>query len=308
MREKILNSLVWYELKDCPQAYNCVYVWKNKINDKIYVGMAKDLHKRNNKHIIEYVSERQWDKPFYKSLRKYGIENYNIAIIIENVESTEDLSELEKYYIKKTEALINNFTGYNVHEGGKGGWTTKGYDQEKKEQHCKKLSESAIGKTHSDNTKEKIKNWWSNLSDEEKDYRINKLHGANKGHNIFSRCTDDEKEQICKKIGESVKTAWENKSDAEKKEIFKKHSDYMKKLWSIMSDEEKTKIIKRGEDHPRSKKVFCPELNEYFESCGIASKKYNICASSIIRCANGKYKSAGKHPETGEKLTWRYVD
>ena len=82
----------------------------------------------------------------------------------------------------------------------------------------------------------------------------------------------------------------------------------MKKLWSIRSDEEKTKIIKRGEDHPRSKKVFCPELNEYFESCGIASKKYNICASSIIRCANGEYKSAGKHPETGEKLTWRYVD
>ena len=78
----------------------------------------------------------------------------NLLVHKQNVLLQQGKSDIEPPdYIEKTEALINNFTGYNVHEGGKGGWTTKGYDQEKKEQHCKKLSESAISKTHSDNTK-----------------------------------------------------------------------------------------------------------------------------------------------------------
>ena len=37
--------------------------------------------------------------------------------------------------------------------------------------------------------------------------------------------------------------------------------------------------------------------------CGI---KYNIDISSIVKCCKGKIKSAGKHPDTGEKLIWEY--
>ena len=50
--------------------------------------------------------------------------------------------------------------------------------------------------------------------------------------------------------------------------------------------------------------VYCPELNEEFTSIIEASVKYNVNKTSIGYCLNGKQKHAGKHPVTGEKLSW----
>ena len=50
--------------------------------------------------------------------------------------------------------------------------------------------------------------------------------------------------------------------------------------------------------------VYCPELNEEFTSIIEASAKYNVNKTSIGYCLNGKQKHAGKHPVTGEKLSW----
>lgn len=36
-------------------------------------------------------------------------------------------------------------------------------------------------------------------------------------------------------------------------------------------------------------------------------KKYRIDQSDITKCCNGKKKTAGVHPQTGERLTWRYA-
>jgi len=57
-----------------------------------------------------------------------------------------------------------------------------------------------------------------------------------------------------------------------------------------------------------SKQVICITTNEIFKSQTNASKKYYISPSGISSCCNGKQKSAGKHPETGEKLKWMYYD
>lgn len=50
--------------------------------------------------------------------------------------------------------------------------------------------------------------------------------------------------------------------------------------------------------------VYCPELDEEFITMKEASDKYNINKTSIGYCLNGKQKHAGKHPVTGEPLTW----
>lgn len=50
--------------------------------------------------------------------------------------------------------------------------------------------------------------------------------------------------------------------------------------------------------------VYCPELGVTFNSSTMASKKTGIRRDSIRKCITGKLKSAGKHPVTGEKLTW----
>ncbi len=37
-------------------------------------------------------------------------------------------------------------------------------------------------------------------------------------------------------------------------------------------------------------------------------EKYNIKTSGISACCRGDRKSAGKHPITGEKMVWKYID
>ncbi len=50
--------------------------------------------------------------------------------------------------------------------------------------------------------------------------------------------------------------------------------------------------------------IYCPELNEEFESIKDAAYKLGINRTSIGCCLNGKQKHAGKHPVTGELLSW----
>lgn len=63
------------------------------------------------------------------------------------------------------------------------------------------------------------------------------------------------------------------------------------------SDEWKQKI---------NKKVICLETKQVFNSIGEAEEW--IGKGEISACCRGKQKSAGKHPETGEKLHWMYYE
>ena len=85
-----------------------------------------------------------------------------------------------------------------------------------------------------------------------------------------------------------------------------------------MSDEVKSKISskltgitrtdetkqKMSDNHANKHPVFCPQLNEYFNTMSDVTEKYGIPRSNIDKCIKGQRKSAGKHPITGEKLTW----
>lgn len=54
------------------------------------------------------------------------------------------------------------------------------------------------------------------------------------------------------------------------------------------------------------KKVRCKNTGEVFNSINEARRKYGNVA--IWDCCNKKRKSAGKHPITGEKLIWEYLE
>lgn len=56
-----------------------------------------------------------------------------------------------------------------------------------------------------------------------------------------------------------------------------------------------------------SKRVLCITTNEEFESICAAARYYNIPQANISYCLQGKRKSAGKHPETKEKMLWKFV-
>ena len=64
----------------------------------------------------------------------------------------------------------------------------------------------------------------------------------------------------------------------------------------------------KGSKNGSSRKVQCITTGKKFNTLKEAAEYYSINIDNISKCCRGKQKSAGKHPDTGEKLKWRYID
>ena len=108
---------------------------------------------------------------------------------------------------------------------------------------------------------------------------------------------------------------WVSMSEYEKKQIksidwdiieHKNRSEAAKRAGkggsTFCSEETRKKIGEANKKYGTS--VYCPQLDESFITMKAASEKYNICRESIRACLCGKQKHAGKHPVTGEPLSW----
>lgn len=62
-----------------------VYKFTNKINGKAYIGQSVDIFQRVKDHehraFTNYLSNREYNKSFYRALRKYGMENFDFEIL-----------------------------------------------------------------------------------------------------------------------------------------------------------------------------------------------------------------------------------
>ena len=74
-----------------------IYIHKNKINGKIYVGQTS--YKNPNSR-WRYGEGYKKSVKFYNSIKKYGWENFE-HLILEECDTLEKANEREKYYIKK---------------------------------------------------------------------------------------------------------------------------------------------------------------------------------------------------------------
>lgn len=54
--------------------------------------------------------------------------------------------------------------------------------------------------------------------------------------------------------------------------------------------------------------IYCPELDETFWGLQEVCDKYGFTKPNISKCLKGERKHSGKHPVTGEKLTWQYLE
>lgn len=90
---------------------------------------------------------------------------------------------------------------------------------------------------------------------------------------------------------------------ARKKQVGEKNPFYGKHH----TEESKRKIseAKKGQGN---KAIYCITTGEYFNSIKEASQKYNILPCDISKNCNKHRKSAGKHPITGEKMVWCFVE
>ena len=117
-----------------------IYLFRNKINEKCYVGQALKIRKRFLQHMSKYRGNSSY--PLYQALHKYGLENFEFEILetferLNSEELKDILNKREIYWIEYYESYK---TGYNQTLGGEAtyGWIPS-------EETRKKLSESLKG-------------------------------------------------------------------------------------------------------------------------------------------------------------------
>lgn len=91
-----------------------IYVIRNTVNDKVYVGQAKNAAERWLKHLS--AARRGYNYVISKAMRKHGIQNFYYQILEYQVENYD---ERECYWIEKLCSRVPN--GYNVTPGGSSG-------------------------------------------------------------------------------------------------------------------------------------------------------------------------------------------
>lgn len=106
--------------------YGRIYVIRNKINDKVYIGQTHvSLKLRFNNHLS--AARRGLGYVIGKAIRKHGEENFYIELLEECL--IEELNDREIYWIRFFNSTNNKF-GYNMSIGGNVTRTTRNLDEQ----------------------------------------------------------------------------------------------------------------------------------------------------------------------------------
>lgn len=173
----------------------CVYMHKNKINNKVYIGLTNDTKNRwraNGKGYKNYENDNP--RPFYNAIKKYGWDNFEQIILSDNL-SYEEACEEEIKHIRKHKSTQKKY-GYNVSEGGNGGRIYKVHPK------------GMLGKSHSQETRIQQSKLMKQLNEEGKTGAVwlsghpkgmlGKKHSMETKKAISSKCK--EKNINCKKM------------------------------------------------------------------------------------------------------------
>jgi group I intron endonuclease len=143
-----INQYDTVEEKEKGQACH-VYMAKNTINNKIYIGKTVvGLKKRISRHF--YDASKGSNHIFHRAIIKYGRESFVFNVISlcrDDKEALEKEKELIVFYNSKIPV------GYNMTDGGEG-FSGLGRTKE----HRRKISEALTGRVMAEETKKKLSN------------------------------------------------------------------------------------------------------------------------------------------------------
>lgn len=160
-----------------------IYIIKNKVNNKVYIGQSKNLGQRYASHIRRIKTKTHYNEILQRAFEKYGIDNFEYSILEEVLEDN-ILNEREKYWIdfyggincesvyNLKDPLLNEHSDYVKSKLSKNnsGENNPNYGHEWTEEMRQKASESRIGKT-----------WEERLGEEKAKAAKEKLANSNKG-------------------------------------------------------------------------------------------------------------------------------
>lgn len=207
-----------------------------------------------------------------KAIEKYGKENFTKEILY-ICKSREEADAKEKEIIAQYGA-VNSKEFYNLQEGGTGGdgWrASRRYFEEHPEEAKKIWKQNG----------EKLQQWRIEHPEEYQEKAVKPMLAA------AHKWAKEHPEEVAKNM----------KKVNEKKEE-----------WQRAHPEEHQAQVnawrKKGSE-ANSMAVICLTTGEEFESISAAARYYNIAQPNISKCLKGERQSAGKHPETKEKLRWK---
>lgn len=98
---------------------NCIYKFTNILNGHIYIGMTNNSARRYREHLRAAYNEsdKDYNSPFHKAIRKHGIENFKYEILEENIKDASAMKDREKYWISYYNAYRDR-QHYNATPGG----------------------------------------------------------------------------------------------------------------------------------------------------------------------------------------------
>ena len=247
-----------------------IYCHVNKINGKVYVGItSQTVQERWGKNGSGYQSSPH----FWSAINKYGWDNFE-HIVLETGLTKEIASQKEKEYIARYDST-NPKHGYNMRDGGLDSYTP-----------CKETLEKA-----------KI------ASQERKGTFGKKVLCITTG-DVFQSAAEANRWSNTCKVGECCLGKRKNAG---------RHPETGELLqWCFALDTDVVTIHCLDKNIARVPKkntlVMCENTGEIFPSYQEAAKWCGLKdTSNIIRCTNGERQSAGKHPETKEKLKWKKI-
>lgn len=132
----------------------CIYKITNKLNNKCYIGKTNNFKRRWINH-VDFCKSQNPKKnnrcpKLYRAMRKYGIENFSIELI-ENQISDQEINNREIFWIESLKTIEN---GYNCVSGGQGGDTFT--NNPRKDELRKIFSNNFKGRKHTIESKLKM--------------------------------------------------------------------------------------------------------------------------------------------------------
>ncbi len=277
---------------------NCgIYIIKNKISGKVYIGQSHNIKWRWTAHKNCLRANRCSNRHLQASWNKYGEDAFDFSIL--ELCGVADLDDREAYWIDRYDATNS---GYNIRPGGNSrrGW---------------KMSDEAR-KHISDVLKGKKKPEWlgKQISERQKQYYETHIPTSSKpvvclntgevfvnssaAHKKYNSADTSAMHEQCKGKHRSC-----GKSDTGEHLVWAYLEDYQQ----MTEDEICSRLSFVGSTAAVAshlKPVKCLETGMIFNSCKEAAAYAGITRATLNDCLSGRTKHAGRHPETGERLSW----
>ena len=296
-----------------------IYKITNKINNKSYIGQSIDIKIRWLQHIYEGKRNNPQGK-LYSAMFKEGIDNFSFEVLEECPLDQNVLNEKERQWIEYYNSYEN---GYNSTKGGQGedSWI---YDPTLiqtlwDEGYTTGEIQRIVGcsKSTVNNRLQKYKDFNTFTSHRRScgsdapfrqllslsDKQLKTFHSAIIVHQYS---LNGEYIASFPSIGEAARAV--NGKNPENIGRLLKKTTNQRYAYGYQWSKDKVERLPPVPTH-QGKLVCCIETGQIFPSTVAATKWCGLKSKSGIRdCCAGIVKSAGKHPTTGEKLHWKYIE